>query len=50
MTGHTDNLWYVLVDNQSYGPYSNADMVSFVDETHKTAFFLHHNIKRFNIG
>lgn len=33
MTGHTDNLWYVLVDNQSYGPYSNADMVSFVDES-----------------
>jgi len=33
MTDHADNLWYVLVDNQSYGPYGYADMVGFVDES-----------------
>lgn len=32
MTGFADDLWYVLVDNQSYGPYSAADMMNFVGE------------------
>jgi hypothetical protein len=32
MTAYVDELWYVLVDNQSYGPYGSAYMVNFVGE------------------
>ncbi len=32
MTGSVDNLWYVLVENQSYGPYNMDHMIGFISE------------------
>jgi len=32
MTAYVEDVWYVLVENQSYGPYSAAHMANFVHE------------------